>query len=83
MAKASPELVALRKACKEAAKKVRQLSDAKVCRNLQDAGLDALDAYKLGVEECQGSIVQRLLALVVQQQSADDRSSLSRSGSQT
>jgi hypothetical protein len=80
MAKASLELAVLRKACKEASKKIRNVRDSVICRNLQDAGLDALQAYKLGQEEAQGAVVGRLLRLIVQQQSTDDRPSGSREG---
>ncbi len=78
MAKASPELVALRKACKEASKNVRVLKDRPLQQNLEQFCDSLADAYRQGVEEAPGEIVQRLLRLIVRQQAEDDHGTTSR-----
>jgi hypothetical protein len=48
------------KALRAATRKMHFRSDAQLKRNLEFACMDTMEAYKLGVEECQGEIVRRL-----------------------
>ncbi len=51
------------KLVREAGKKIRILPDRALRQNLEYAGLDEVEAYKLGVEEAQHDIMARLDAI--------------------
>lgn len=51
------------KALLAASKRLAMHSDKQILRHLDFAGMDALEAYKCGVEEAQGAIVDRLATL--------------------
>jgi len=54
---------ALRKARRAAERKLLLRSDKMILEHLDFAGMDALEAYKCGVEEAQSEIVNRLALL--------------------
>lgn len=59
------------RAIKVASKKIRVIGDSKLRHNLDmAAGGDACEAYRMGVEEAQGEIIQRLEHLKAQLHSA-------------
>jgi hypothetical protein len=72
---ASERVRILAQAQKAIQKKVRPLPDRQLARNLEAMQIDHVDAYKLGVEECQGELVRRIIDLISVVQSGEARGS--------